>query len=198
VRQTAKDVDQLADLLAEGSFDSHSPWIAFSRADSSSPLTPILTAGAGRYARSLRLMLRKARRRRVVPPSSAPPSMPGSPTSQSIPSLAPSYPDQANLNASTGFPLPSHASTTPTSFNDVQGGLAFDPAAAAGIDIGVTESSPSSSLLGFDWNYAQDLLGSVGMSVDEGGALPLWLSDSDLGSNQLLSGGMEVSVFITP
>lgn len=38
------------------------------------------------------------------------------------------------------------------------------------------------------------------MSVDEGGALPLWLSDSDLGSNQLLSGGMEVSLsfLLTP
>ncbi|KAL7409659.1 hypothetical protein BDY24DRAFT_402566 [Mrakia frigida] len=168
LRQTAKDVDQLAGLLAE--------------------------AGAGRYARSLRLMLRKARRRRVVPPSSAPPSAPGSPTSRAAPPLHPSlYPEQLNLNSHTGFPFPPHASSslasTTANFNDVQA-LAFDPSAAR-IEIGVTVSSPSSSLLGFDWGYAQDLLGSVGMSVDEGGALPLWLSDSDLGSNQLLSGGME-------
>lgn len=159
-------MDQLAGLLAEGLTQSQLSQVNVAHAELLSPLS--LTAGAGRYARSLRLMLRKARRRRVVPPSSAPPSMPGSPTSRSTPSFIPPYPDQPNFNNNTGFPLPppsSSLASTSTNFNDVQA-LGFDP--AAGIEIGVTESSPSSSLLGFDWGYAQDLLGSVGMTVDEG------------------------------
>lgn len=153
LRKTAKDVDQLASLLA--------------------------SAGAGRYARSLRLMLRKARRRRVVPPSSAPPSRPGSPSNVTSRLPLSSLPP---LQSTSLYPPP------PTQFQPFPSpGAVFDPTAGAG-----TGSSPS-NLFTFDWNYAQDVLASIGHQVDENGTLPLWLSDSDVGSNQLLSGGMEVS-----
>ena len=149
----------------------------------------LCSAGAGRYARSLRLMLRKARRRRVVPPASAPNSTPGSPTSRPPPSLPPpSFSPHPSGNGNGNGSLPIFPPPAPRPSFDLVG----NGGGGAGIEIGLTESSPSGSLLSFDWTYAEDLLGSVGMSVHEGGALPLWLSDSDLGSNQLLSGGMEV------
>jgi hypothetical protein len=156
-------------------------------------------------------MLRKARRRRVVPPASAPNSTPGSPSAQNAHFSAsnsnhdPSRPPAGKArDASTPSFLPSHPSPStagvgsfshPSPFGtyeplDGAGGGDFGGSSGPGIDI--TESSPSGSFLSFDWTYAEDLLGSVGMSVqDSNGILPLWLSDSDLGSQQLLSGGME-------
>ena len=123
--------------------------------------------------------------------------MPGSPTSRSAalgPSLAglstayPSNQSTSTLSAPSPSMLPSPTSAQAASF----GGFDLAGGGAGAFEMGLTESSPSGSLLSFDWTYAEDLLGSVGMSVhDSGGVLPLWLSDSDLGSSQLLSGGME-------
>lgn len=169
------------------------------------------TAGAGRYARSLRLMLRKARRRRVVPPASAPNSTPGSPSAQpnQLPSAATSNAAPQSTIGSTLIartptflpppPSPSAAGSLSQAqgspfgtFDLVGSGNGGDIGGSSGPGIDITESSPSGSFLSFDWTYAEDLLGSVGMSVqDSNGVLPLWLSDSDLGSQQLLSGGME-------
>ncbi|CDZ97607.1 er-associated protein catabolism-related protein [Phaffia rhodozyma] len=169
LRQTARDVEQLAKLLA--------------------------SVPAGRYARSIRLTLRSARRRKVMPPPSALPS----PTSRStpLPSVA------KNTTATT--PLSSENFTnvnqtyaqstmlqsglgSPVEEYPVEVSQTFDaPTTTSSIEF---ESPPDYSV-DFDWSYTEDLMGKMGLNMTEGGQVPLWLHGSDIGSSQLPSAGME-------
>ena len=76
LKKTAKDVDELANVLSEGMLSCTCP--SWTSADSPVP--------AGRYARSLRLILRRARKAKVIPAASRAPS-PGKILS-SLPGLA--------------------------------------------------------------------------------------------------------------
>lgn len=108
LRQTARDVEALARILA--------------------------SVPAGRYARSLRLTLRSARRRKVIPP----PSVPGSPTSmarqQGLPSTG-----ATTAAASTPMFSPSDFKFGPS----VAGTPARFGEGGAGVDAGsLEEESP--------------------------------------------------------
>ncbi|KAL7423972.1 hypothetical protein Q5752_001557 [Cryptotrichosporon argae] len=139
LRQTAKDVEQLADVL------SHLP--------------------AGRYARSLRLILRRARRAHVLPPVSRMPSPPP--------------PGVSASNESTGPTSSVHslASAAPPGASD-----ALPPASPiTGITWGPVDFfSPTPAGLWSDPALDMAHLQRAGVNLD--GELPLYLDDHALGT----------------
>jgi hypothetical protein len=119
---------------------------------------------AGRYARSLRLILRRARRQKHIPP----PSVPGSPNKGHMPigssGLRPlTAMAQSSLMPNSG--LPPTNQTSPG--NSLQGALS-----------GGKNESPSSNpeSYDYDWNFAQELLHRAGMPMEENSQLPLYVS----------------------
>lgn len=142
LRQTARDVTELAKILSN--------------------------VPAGRYARSIRLTLRSARRRKVMPP----PSVPSSPSSRHAPLPAPFSP--------SSFINPANGLTQPTPIQSRNGSPVVATSGLPAPDVKIVvpdgaddESPPADFSMDFDWGYTADLLDKVGLTVPEGGDVPL-------------------------
>ena len=158
LRQTARDVTELAKILSN--------------------------VPAGRYARSIRLTLRSARRRKVMPPPSLPPS-PSSRPSALPPGQAAPFSPSSYINPASGLTQATPVASRTTSPNVPMTSLPEPPAlTAAGAGTGLTadgavaeDDSPVADFsMDFDWGYTADLLDKVGLSVPEGGDVPLYVS----------------------
>nr|XP_019042265.1 hypothetical protein I302_08866 [Kwoniella bestiolae CBS 10118]OCF21195.1 hypothetical protein I302_08866 [Kwoniella bestiolae CBS 10118] len=168
LKQTAKDIEELAMVLSQ--------------------------IPAGRYARSLRLILRKARRQKVIPAPSAMPS----PNK-----IASALPNVSGPRIGT----PADVSSALTTFSPSQlVNPAFYPSPAAGGVLPPANMSPSSAamlmnatnqlindspssaeLFEFDSLFAQETMERAGIPLGEDNQLPLFLDGQSLGSsaNQL-------------
>lgn len=136
LKRTAKDVEELAKVLSE--------------------------VPAGRYARSLRLILRRARRAKVIPAPSR-----ESPVRDIQALSAPAV--QLSPTATVSY-LPS-ASPSNLLLNATQQ---------------ILDDSPSSAneISEFDFLFAQENLERSGITINEGDPLPLFLDGHSLGGSQ--------------
>ncbi|WVR05190.1 hypothetical protein IAU60_002202 [Kwoniella sp. DSM 27419] len=164
LRKTAKDVEELAMVLSE--------------------------IPAGRYARSLRLILRKARRQKVIPAASRLPS----PTKPSaalppIPAPAPAPPGHTPTASTSAF-SPSqlvNSSFYPTP-SPGGGGPAVSVSPSSAILLNATQhimnDSPSSTdMFEFDSLFAQETMEKAGIQLGEDNHLPLFLDGHSLGAS---------------
>lgn len=133
LRKTARDVEELARTLSE--------------------------IPAGRYARSLRLILRRARKQKVIPAKSA----------RASPKQTPAPLPESTGGASTS------AGETPQVPNVLIG-------ASQMLDESPSSSSEHREITEFDLLFAQENLQRSGLSLNEGEALPLFLDGHSLGS----------------
>lgn len=174
LKKTAKDVEELAGILAESEFARDILY-------SGSELTPV---PAGRYARSLRLILRRARRAKVIPAA----SLRTSPTRPNA--LLP-------LTTTAG----AASTSTPAAASPAPGTVGFSPSALvnptflptpaavspANLLLSATsqllEDSPQSAqeISEFDFLFAQENLERSGLQLGEGDQLPLFLDGHSLG-----------------
>ncbi|WWC61081.1 uncharacterized protein I303_103659 [Kwoniella dejecticola CBS 10117] len=165
LKKTAKDIEELANVLSQ--------------------------IPAGRYARSLRLILRKARRQKVIPaPSTMPspnklaaalPQVPGHPggTPVDLPSALSAFSPSQLVNPSY-YPSPA------------PGGVPNMSPSSAAVLMNATNQlindSPSSAeLFEFDSLFAQETMERAGIPLGDDNQLPLFLDGQSLGSsaNQL-------------
>ncbi|KAJ9092612.1 hypothetical protein QFC19_008650 [Naganishia cerealis] len=162
LKKTAKDVEELASVLEK--------------------------VPAGRYARSLRLILRRARKQKFIPP----PSMPGSPNKSHMPigssGLRPlstmSKPAFGNNGANTSTSI-LHSTLMPNAGLAPLGGQQASPGnSLPGTLAGGRNESPQSNpeSYEYDWNFAQELLNRAGMPLEENTQLPLFLNGESLGN----------------
>ncbi|OCF71780.1 hypothetical protein I204_07843 [Kwoniella mangroviensis CBS 8886] len=182
LKKTAKDVEELAMVLSQ--------------------------IPAGRYARSLRLILRKARRQKVIPAPSAMPSP--NRIASALPNLSGSGSGNVpgpRMGSGTPVDMTSALSSTAASaFSPSQlVNPAFYPSPAAGGVLPPANMSPSSAavfmatgqlindspssaeLFEFDSLFAQETMEKAGIPLGEDNQLPLFLDGQSLGSsaNQL-------------
>ncbi|WWD15975.1 hypothetical protein CI109_100399 [Kwoniella shandongensis] len=170
LKKTAKDVEELASVLSE--------------------------IPAGRYARSLRLILRRARRAKVIPA----PSAISSPQRQAaaLPTMTPRHSHEG------ATPAPAGASASLTAFSPSQlvnpnfypspGGPGVAPPTNmspnsatvwfnANVANQMMNDSPSSGeFFEFDSLFAQETLERAGITLGEDNQLPLFLDGQSLGS----------------
>ena len=134
---------------------------------------------AGRYARSLRLILRRARRQKYIPP----PSVPGSPNKAHMsfgnPGLRPltSMSNSQATNANIGGTALMQSTLMSNSGMAPSGGQQPSPGNSLPGSLGGKNESPSSNpeSYEYDWNFAQDLLNRAGMPLEENSQLPLYV-----------------------
>lgn len=141
---------------------------------------PKLAVPAGRYARSLRLILRRARRQKFIPP----PSVPGSPNKAHMsfgnaglrPLTSMSNSQAANANAGGSSSI-MQSTLMPNSGLAPTGGQQPSPGNSLPGSLGGKNESPSSNpeSYEYDWNFAQDLLNRAGMPLEENSQLPLYV-----------------------
>jgi len=130
----------------------------------------IYAVPAGRYARSLRLILRRARRAKVIPA----PTVPSSPKHLNsdftalTPSKEPTLPafSPSQLVTSAYYPRP------------IQGNPALSPNSLLASTGQMINDSPSSAtdLFEFDSLFAQETLERAGLKLGEGDQLPLYVT----------------------
>ncbi|KAL1406859.1 hypothetical protein Q8F55_006268 [Vanrija albida] len=156
LKKTAKDVEELAGVLSE--------------------------IPAGRYARSLRLILRRARRAKVIPAASVMPSPNRTPAplpqvSGMTPAVAPS-PATAPAFSPTSLVNTGYMGT-PGQSHHSPGNLLLSAASQ------VLEESPQSTheISEFDFLFAQENLERSGLQLGEGDPLPLFLDGHSLGGS---------------
>jgi hypothetical protein len=151
LRQSAKDVEELADLLAKGRSACH--YCA------RYALTPVhLAVPAGRYARSLRLILRRARKQHVMP----------LPSRASSPLLrAASFPSYRH---EVFAPIASAEPDNPTN-GSVSSQAAIPPAD------GIFDTSFDPESYQYDFDFAQELWERAGLTGGND-SLPLCVSDN--------------------
>jgi hypothetical protein len=165
LRKTAKDVEELASVLEQGGLKSLD--LLLSR------LTRCrFTVPAGRYARSLRLLLRRARKSKYLPP----PSMPGSPnkTHAQLPHNRTPIGTQspwAGL-AHPDMPTPMHTMGHATGMAPM---LTQTSPLMSMTNISGKNESPSSNpeSYEFDATFMQDLVNRAGLSFGNDQNLPL-------------------------
>ncbi|WVQ71655.1 hypothetical protein IAR50_001195 [Cryptococcus sp. DSM 104548] len=159
LKKTAKDIEELASVLAD--------------------------IPAGRYARSLRLILRKARRQKVIPA----PSVISSPTRLNIP-----LPGATPASVSTAFspsqlvnPAFYGASPAAPQIPDNSGGAATfspNPPMLLNATKQIINDSPSSAeLFEFDSLFAHETMEKAGIPLGENDQLPLFLDGQSLGAS---------------
>ncbi|WWC69418.1 uncharacterized protein I206_103357 [Kwoniella pini CBS 10737] len=161
LKKTAKDIEELANVLSQ--------------------------IPAGRYARSLRLILRKARRQKVIPaPSRMPspskttmalPHMPGHPggTPVDLPSALSAFSPSQLVNPAY-YPSPAPGSIPNMS-----------PTSAAVLRNAtnqfINDSPNSAELFEFDSLFAQETMEKAGITLGEDNQLPLFLDGQSLGAS---------------
>ena len=122
---------------------------------------------AGRYARSLRLILRRARRAKFIPA----PTVPSSPK-QNSGMLSGSTPSHG-----TGYPAfsPSHL-INPAYYPTPPSGAAVSPGSMLFTAGPMINDSPSSATDTFEFDsiFAQETLERAGLTMGEGNQLPLY------------------------
>ncbi|WRT67181.1 uncharacterized protein IL334_004147 [Kwoniella shivajii] len=174
LKKTAKDIEELAMVLSQ--------------------------IPAGRYARSLRLILRKARRQKVIPAPSAMPS-PNKPSS-GLPTMTRNSGTSTPVGMTSAitafspsqlvnpafYPSPAPAPTsTGTSNGLVPPQVNMSPTSAAVLMNATNQlmnDSPSSAeLFEFDSLFAQETMERAGISLGEDNQLPLFLDGQSLGSS---------------
>ena len=166
LRKTAKDVEELASVLEQGEMRSLD--LLISRLNRCGFAVP-----AGRYARSLRLLLRRARKSKYLPP----PSMPGSPnkTHAQLPQNRTPIGTQspwAGL-AHPDMPTPAmHTMGHPTGMAPM---LTQTSPLMSMTNISGKNESPSSNpeSYEFDATFMQDLVNRAGLSFGNDQNLPL-------------------------
>ncbi|RXK39487.1 hypothetical protein M231_03155 [Tremella mesenterica] len=169
LKKTAKDVEELATVLAE--------------------------IPAGRYARSLRLILRRARRNNVIPAPSAATSPLKSMATLPAPAMA--QPEQHGLPFSLS-PLmssqPHRPQMGPSQIQPVQAPTA-SPGNAFFAQNPVLNESPLSGqdIFEFDSLFAQETLERAGLTLDDSNQLPLFLDGQSLGAE---AGMMEMVPYL--
>ncbi|EIW69439.1 hypothetical protein TREMEDRAFT_73857 [Tremella mesenterica DSM 1558] len=169
LKKTAKDVEELATVLAE--------------------------IPAGRYARSLRLILRRARRNNVIPAPSAATSPLKSMAALPAPAMA--QPEQHGLPFSLS-PLmssqPHRPQMGPSQIQPVQAPAA-SPGNAFFAQNPVLNESPLSGqdIFEFDSLFAQETLERAGLTLDDSNQLPLFLDGQSLGAE---AGMMEMVPYL--
>ena len=156
LKKTAKDVEELASILSEGR------WTMMRNLSKTDRVVP-----AGRYARSLRLILRRARKAKVIPAA----SVISSPNKLSAPlpmmsdgSMPPSFSPSQLVNPAY-YPTPTGSNMTGLSPNSILFNATHH----------MMNDSPSSGtdLFEFDQLFAQETLERAGLSRGEGNQLPL-------------------------
>ncbi|KAK8869752.1 hypothetical protein IAR55_000320 [Kwoniella newhampshirensis] len=176
LKQTAKDIEQLANILSD--------------------------IPAGRYARSLRLILRKARRAKVIPA----PSAISSPQrhASALPAMLPRQALGETTPAGAGAALTAFSPSQlvnsafyPTPSPGPASGPASGPAAPTNMSPNnaamwsasntanqmINDSPSSVELFEFDSLFAQETLERAGISLGEDNQLPLFLDGQSLGSS---------------
>ena len=151
LRQSAKDVEELADLLAQGR-SAHDHCVGYVL------ILISLTVPAGRYARSLRLILRRARKHHVMPLSSraASPSM-----------------------QAASFPSYRHELFAPVSFAEADMTINGSVASQAVMPLadGIFDTSLAQESFQYDFDFAQELWERAGLTGGDD-SLPLCVSDA--------------------
>ncbi|KAK4689740.1 large subunit ribosomal protein L4, partial [Tremellales sp. Uapishka_1] len=146
LKKTAKDVEELASVLA--------------------------SVPAGRYARSLRLILRRARRAKVIPAA----SVFSSPKKDSAPLPV--------LKTEPSRPFSPSQMVNPSYLSAGAGAASHSPASLLYNATQIINDSPQSNeLLEFDFLFAQETLERAGLSLEEGDQLPLFLDGQSLGAS---------------
>ncbi|WVN85319.1 uncharacterized protein L203_100464 [Cryptococcus depauperatus CBS 7841] len=158
LRKTAKDIEELASILAE--------------------------IPAGRYARSLRLILRKARRQKVIPAPSAIPS----PNKQNISLPVVSKPAETPGSAMTPF-SPSqlvNSAFYPGAMGNMSATTQLSPSPSILLNATnqiINDSPSSAELFEFDSMFAHETLEKAGIPLGENNQLPLFLDGQSLGAS---------------
>lgn len=167
LRRTAKDVEELAQVLEQGKrgYRSHTRH----RIDARHVIVP-----AGRYARSLRLLLRRARKSKYLPP----PSMPGSPnkTHIQLPQHRTSIGAQSPWAALAHTDLPMSSTMSAAGYNTGMTPMLTQtsPLMSMSVLSGKNESPNSNpENYEFDATFMQDLVNRAGLSFDNDQNLPL-------------------------
>ena len=128
-------------------------------------LIELMVVPAGRYARSLRLILSRARKAKVIPANSTVASAATSPKPAPLqhPGSVPVFPNSQQM----AYPMPTPPAISPNSMLLSQAGQIISDSPSSGGDA-----------LEFDALFARETLERAGIPLGEGDSLPLYVSES--------------------